>query len=66
METSDIFDIGPLFAAAITRLRDWLTGSHLSMVRRDREGTQTGAEEARLARGAADRACCERSAPPGA
>ena len=66
METSDIFDFAPLFAAAITRLRDWLTGSQLRVVRRDRDGTPTGAEEAGLARGAADRACCERSAPPGA
>jgi hypothetical protein len=66
METSDIFDFAPLFAAAITRLRDWLTGSHLRVVRRDRDGTPKGAEEARLAREAADRACCESSAPPGA
>jgi hypothetical protein len=57
METSDIFDFAPLFAAAITRLRDWFTGSHLRMARRDRDGTPTGAEEARLAREAADRAC---------
>jgi hypothetical protein len=66
METSDIFDFAPLFGAAIARLRDWLTGSQLRAVRRDRDGATGGAEDARIAREAADRACCESSAPPGA
>jgi hypothetical protein len=46
MESSDIFDFAPLFAAALARLRDWLTGSHLGdgqkQVNRDWEFTSIG------------------------
>jgi hypothetical protein len=64
METVEIFDWTRLLAAALARLSNWLTD--LSAVRRDLDGAPTGAEEAALAREAADRACCESSAPPGA
>jgi hypothetical protein len=64
METVEVFDRTRPAAAAPARLRNWLSGTGTRAARQDGDRAPGGAEEARLAREAADRACYESSAPP--
>jgi len=66
MVTLEVFNWAGLLAAARARPRNWLSRTRTSAARQEGSRAPRGAGEARLAREAADRACCESSAPPGA
>ena len=65
MENSETFDFGPLFAAALAWLRDWLSGAGERAAWRDRNSVQEEAQDAKPAREATWRAHAS-SPPPGA
>ena len=62
MENSETFDFGPLFAAALAWLRDWLSGATERAAWRDRNNAPEGVQDAMPTREANWRAYA--SSPP--
>jgi hypothetical protein len=50
MENSETFDFAPLFAAALTLLRNWLSGAGERAAWRDRNSAREGVQDAKPAR----------------